>query len=163
MFASFQFCSGSWDKMLKIWSAGMNWYDPMSITELKADLCQAPTLCLLPVLTDEADEIEEPADRPRKKQKTLQLGLTRVSAESDYDQHNKSSWGRLLRCRIVFTDSPDDVVRTQRSYFLCSVERQWRSLQRVLGPHNSRVGHRDWSDEDDVGESEFLFWSLTTL
>lgn len=80
--AAFQFSSGSWDKMLKIWSTGMFTERLSQHFWAKSKTLQSSnTFHLLSALTDEAEEFEEPGDRPRKKQKTQQLGLTRVSAE----------------------------------------------------------------------------------
>ncbi|KAJ6665296.1 hypothetical protein lerEdw1_004345 [Lerista edwardsae] len=75
-----KFCSGSWDKMLKIWSA---------------------------VPTDEEDEIEmeEVGNRPRKKQKTEQLGLTRTGNKV----FNSISYSPL--CRRLASGSTDRHIR----------------------------------------------------
>uniref|UniRef100_A0A3P9IIM2 Ribosome biogenesis protein WDR12 n=1 Tax=Oryzias latipes TaxID=8090 RepID=A0A3P9IIM2_ORYLA len=49
-----------------------------SVDTVSTDPTGSKYSSLLPVPTDEADEVEEAADRPRKKQKTQQLGLTRT-------------------------------------------------------------------------------------
>ncbi|XP_029462158.1 ribosome biogenesis protein WDR12 isoform X2 [Rhinatrema bivittatum] len=73
-----KFCSGSWDKMLKIWSA---------------------------VPTNEEDDVEETTDRPRKKQKTEQLGLTRTGNKV----FNCISYSPL--CRRLVSGSTDRHIR----------------------------------------------------
>ena len=110
---------------------------------------------VVPVPTDEADEVEELADRPRKKQKTQQLGLTRVSTESEFDLRIITLTFSKIRqpCSHLDTDSFDDVIRTQWGSVLCPVVRQRGSMQRVLGSHHPGVGCWDGRNEDHPGEN----------
>lgn len=85
-----QFCSGSWDKMLKIWSAGR--LSDKYVSKRTYISRELQALFVLSVPTDEADEMEASSDRPRKKQKTQQLGLTRVSVPHYLWKHSSDQW-----------------------------------------------------------------------
>lgn len=88
--------------------------------------------------TDEADEIEEPSDRPRKKQKTQQLGLTRVSLPGDLLERHLWSLARLALTEWVVTGSH------------CSPLTLTQTPLMTLSGHNEAVSSVLWSDSDEV-------------
>lgn len=122
--------------MLKIWSAG-RLSNKINVQKKWVSEKLQPRFALS-VPTDEADEIEEPSDRPRKKQKTQQLGLTRVSLPGDLLERHLWSLARLTLTEWVEKCSP------------CSPLTLTQTPLMTLSGHNEAVSSVLWSDSDEV-------------